>query len=222
MGLYFSSVHDEAIRRYNVEQDIAAKSRIFSVEIRPAFEKLIESLMLTYRFSYLDDVETLKADCLTALYEALPRFDGTRGTKAFSYFNVIAKNWFIFKYREFVKRGRTEGEFRPDIDYETEAPHESLIEEKERWEELYLAMEGWREDVEKKADLQVLEAVIFLMRNSGLVPIYNRKAVFLYLREMTGLNTKQVVGGLKRVTALYHDWKEGFETDGGLFLSDDV
>jgi hypothetical protein len=94
------------------------------------------------------------------------------------------------------------------------SPFEALIEDKERWIEYYKAMESWRDRLKKKNERQVLEAIIFIMKNSEMVTIYNKKAVYLYLRELTGLTTKQIVVNLKKIKALYGEWHNGYYTTG--------
>ena len=54
------------------------------------FEKLVENLILIYRFARGGETfHVLKNDCVTFLYETLYKFDNSKGTKAFSYFSVI-------------------------------------------------------------------------------------------------------------------------------------
>ena len=198
------------------------KHEVFEKEIRPAFEKLIENLIYVYGFFNIDDVETLQRDCLANLYEMIPKFDPNKGTKGFSYFNVVAKNWFIQKTRDRKKRNKLESELYLDLDHEVArkdpnlsiSHHEEFLEYKERWMKFYEAMDGWRSNLTKKTEKQVLEAVIFLMKNPELVSIYNKKAVYLYLRELTNLNTKQVVINLKKIKMLYNEWSEKYEATG--------
>ena len=40
---------------------------------------------------------------MTFLYETLHKFDASRGTKAFSYFNVCAKNFLIIQQKKKIK-----------------------------------------------------------------------------------------------------------------------
>lgn len=198
------------------------KHKFFEDEIRPAFEKLIENLIYVYGFFNLDDVDTLQRECLSNLYEMIPKFDPNKGTKGFSYFNVIAKNWFIQKTRERKKKNKLESELYLDLDHEVArkdpnlsiSHHEEFLEDKERWMKFYEAMENWRGKLLKKTEKQVLEAVIFLMKNPDLVSIYNKKAVYLYLRELTNLNNKQVVINLKKVKSLYDEWSDKYEETG--------
>ena len=222
MAAYFTKETDEYIKKF-LKAEGDEKHRLFNEGIRPAFQKLIESLIYVYKFyTTLDDVETLKKDCLANLYEMLPKYDPNKGTKGFSYFNVVAKNWFIQKTREQAKKNRIEKEFHVDIDREiirnnpnlTVPNHEDAVIEKEFWQSLFTELEEWRTQLVKKNELKILEAIIFLMNNSHLFPIYNKKAVYMYLREMTGFNEKQVAMGLKKMRSMYAGWKDKYLEDG--------
>lgn len=229
MAQYFTKDTDRAIERFLSTKEPKERHEIFQNEIKPAFEKLIENLIFVYGFYNLDDVETLKRECLSNLYEMIPKFDPTKGTKGFSYFNVVAKNWFIQKTREKNKKNKLESELHVDLDHESVSsdpnfvvqPYEEQVEERERWIMFYEAMDTWRDRLTKKAEKQVLEAVIFIMRNPDLVPIYNKKAVYLYLRELTSLNTKQVVVNLKKIKALYNEWQEEYNASGDIIRGSD-
>jgi len=222
MANYFTKDTDKALEAFLESDDTAEKHEIFDKKIRPAFEKLVENLIFVYGFYNIDDIDTLKREGLSNLYEMIPKFDPTKGSKGFSYFNVVAKNWFVMKTRERNKKNRIESELHTDLDNENAqsdpnfrvSPHEDLLEEKEQWIKFYEAMDSWRDELTKKTEKQVLEAVIFLMRNPDLVTIYNKKAVYLYLRELTNLNTKQVVINLKKIKSLYNDWQDRYYMTG--------
>ena len=65
----------------------------------------------------------------------------------------------------------------------------------------------------KPNEKRVYEAVKILLENPDDIEIFNKKAIYLYLREITGLNTKQVVNNLNKLRAKYkvyrNDWNEG-------------
>ena len=86
--------------------------------------------------------------------------------------------------------------------------------EREFWKSFFKELDFWRAKLVKKNEKRVLEAVIFLMNNSELVSIYNKKAVYLYLREMTGLNEKQVAIILKKMREMYCKWKMSYYNEG--------
>lgn len=229
MAAYFTRDTDRAIERFQSAETDAEKHSIFDKEIRPAFEKLIENLIYVYGFYTLGDPPTLQRECLTDLYNTLPKFDASKSSNpnkatsaSFSYFNMVAKNWFIARARENTKKNKNESDLFYDLDHEhvrndpsfIVSPFETEVEDKERWQEFYHAMDTWRDRLKKKNERQVLEAIIFIMKNSEMVTIYNKKAVYLYLRELTGLNTKQIVVNLKKIKALYQEWHEKYHSTG--------
>ena len=229
MANYFTKDTDLAIERFNAATVDEEKHEIFDLEIRPAFQKLIENLLYVYGYYKLGDPETMKRECLTDLYSTLPKFDrsksanpGKATSASFSYFNMVAKNWFIARARDNLKKNKNESELFYDLDHEAAkndpnfmvSPYEAMVEDKERWLEFYKAMESWRDKLKKKNELQVLEAIIFIMKNAEMITIYNKKAVYLYLRELTGLNTKQIVVNLKKIKALYSEWYQTYHSTG--------
>jgi len=215
MADYFTSETDEYIKKFIEATSDEEKHELFNEGIRPAFEKLIENLIYVYKFFTLDNVDTLKQDCLANLYEMLPKFKPERGTKGFSYFNVVGRNWFIQKTRERAKKNKQEKDIHVQIDKDiirnnpamSCSSHESDIIEREFWVSLNNELDFWRTKLTKPSERAVLEAVICIMNNSKSVAIYNKKAVYLYLREMTGLNEKQVAMSLKKMRDMYAKWK---------------
>lgn len=218
MPLYFGPDVDIKICEYINETDITKKNEIFEQGIKPALVKLIDSQMYLYGFYKIDDPDLLRNEALSNLYEILPKFDSTKGKKAFSYFNVVTKNWFIWKIREKNRRLKQQTENFYGIDHEIVknnpsmilASHEDQIVEKEFWLSLFRNMDKWRPLLKKKQEIQVLDAIVFLLQNPTLVSIYNKKAVFLYIREMTGLTMKQVNHNMNRLKELYVTFRERF------------
>jgi hypothetical protein len=223
---YFTLDTDASIEKFKDAETDEERHHVFDKEIRPAFEKLIENLIFVNRFYTIGDVETMKRECLTDLYRTIEKYDALKSndpnkktSKAFSYFNMVAKNWFIAKSRD-NRRHKNESDLLVDLDHEAIKhdpnfivhPHEEFLEDKEKWLEFYKAMDGWRGEMKKDNEKKVLEAIIFLMKNHELVPIYSKKAVYLYLRELTGLNSKQIVINLKKIKALYEEWSESYHS----------
>ena len=80
------------------------KNRLYIAHIQPAFVELIDKIVYTYKFHHLTNVDTLKEDCFIYLISVLAKFDPNKGSKAFSYFTVISKNWFSYKAKVESKR----------------------------------------------------------------------------------------------------------------------
>lgn len=218
--MYFGPEVDIKISEYVAATDPAVKNKIFEDGIRPALVKLIDSQMYLYGFYRIDDPDTLRNEALSNLYEVLPKFDPKKGKKAFSYFNVVTRNWFIWKIRERSRRLKQQSENFYGIDHDlvksnpsmVSSSHEDDIIESEFWVELFRDMDRWRPLLKKKQEVQVLDAIVFLLQNTGLVSIYNKKAVFLYIREMTGLTMKQVNHNMNRLKEHYLSFRERFHS----------
>ena len=77
------------------------RKEIYIEKIYPAFSKLVENLIYIHGFcSDTLPYEILKNDCVNFLFESILKFDHNKGSKAFSYFNVVAKNWLIINSKK--------------------------------------------------------------------------------------------------------------------------
>ena len=91
---YFTADTQAAIVELQTEQDQIKRRELYNVRIQPAFTTLVDNLIRIHKFEGLfKNKDELKHDCVTFLYETLGKFDNKRGSAAFSYFNVVAKNW---------------------------------------------------------------------------------------------------------------------------------
>ena len=63
----------------------------------------------------------------------------------------------------------------------------------------------------KDNDLKVYQAIIILFESKEDIEIFNKKAIYLYLREITGLNTKQIVNSLKKFRKKYYSFRDEWD-----------
>lgn len=213
---YFTKVHEEAIVKYALSTSREEKSKLYIALIQPAFEEMVNKIIFTYKFNTLPNIESLSDDCKIWLTTILDKYDPHKGSKAFSYFSVVTKNWFIHKVKTNSKN------LKRNVSYETivsSGGQDSLgaasdIEEyidkriqQEFWRDLLQQIESWNSVNLKPNEKLVLEAVKVLMHNIEDIEIFNKKAIYLYLRELTGLNTKQVVNNLNKIREKYRMFK---------------
>jgi hypothetical protein len=64
----------------------------------------------------------------------------------------------------------------------------------------------------KVNERRVVEAIKILMQEPDHIEIFNKKAIYLYIREITGLNTKQIVNNLTKVRNRYKDFKNDWDS----------
>lgn len=215
---YFDQDTEDAIVRFQRETDLVARNKIFVEEIKPAFDKLAENIINVYHFHAIGDVEMMKVDCVSMLFENLYKFNAEKGHKAFSYFNVIAKNWFIQKGKVFKKRNRADVYINKDLMGILERTHDTLMVpcreseamEYEFFELLKEDMRGWESKFPKSQERTVLGAIRLLLENPDLPTIYNKKGIYLYMREITNLNTKQIVINLAKFRRRYAAFKKRY------------
>tara|TARA_R110000744_G_scaffold312554_1_gene419920 strand:- start:206 stop:754 length:549 start_codon:yes stop_codon:yes gene_type:complete len=174
---------------------------------------MVDKIVFTYKFTTLPNIDSLRDECKIWLVTILDKYDQSKGSKAFSYFSVICKNWFIHKVKRKSKQNRQEMDIL-ELPKELELRHISTINpyyqdraSKEFWTFLEQEVSSWEHDKMKDNEKKVLEAVKILMESCDDIEIFNKKAIYLYLREITGLNTKQVVNNLNKMRVRYRTFR---------------
>tara|TARA_R100001510_G_C7599410_1_gene166489 strand:- start:92 stop:652 length:561 start_codon:yes stop_codon:yes gene_type:complete len=177
------------------------------------FDEMVDKIVFTYKFTTLPNIDSLRDECKIWLVTILDKYDASKGSKAFSYFSVITKNWFIHKVKKKAKQNRLEmdiTELPKDLELKhisTTNPYFKERTKKEFWMFLEQEINSWEHDKMKENERKVLEAVKILMESCDDIEIFNKKAIYLYLREITGLNTKQVVNNLNKMRVKYRTFR---------------
>ena len=216
---YFTKVHENAIVEYARTDDNKIKTKLYIELIEPAFNEMVDKIVYTYKFTNLPNVDFLKEECKSWLTTILDKFDPEKKSKAFSYFSVITKNWFIHKVKKNSKARRREVHLddlvrsssngnKINAHLTVEKSYESDRENAEFWYFLWKEMRSWEKLKLKDNEKKVLQAVKILFDSAEDIEIFNKKAIYLYIREITGLNTKQVVNNLNKMRERYRDWKK--------------
>ncbi len=210
---YFTQEHEHAIVQYALTSDRKKKEGLYIEFIGPVFNEMVDKIVYTYKFTTLPNVDVLKDECKIWLTTILDKYDPSKGSKAFSYFSVITKNWFIHKVKKHSTQIRREVRF-DDVAKELEERYASSDnayakqrEEMEFWQHLWTEIEVWEGELLKPNEKKVLYAVKHLLSHSDEIEIFNKKAIYLYLRELTDLNTKQVVNNLNKLRLRYRGFK---------------
>ena len=217
---YFTKVHEEAIVQYAISTCRKEKSKLYISLIQPAFDEMVNKIIFTYKFNNLPNIDPLRDDCKVWLTTILDKYDPNKGSKAFSYFSVVTKNWFIHKVKNNSKRLKRETSFEQLVESggsdslgtsSGAADYFDRREEMEFWNCLLTQVDAWDTGNLKANEKSVLEAVKVLLHNIEDIEIFNKKAVYLYLRELTGLNTKQVVNNLNKLREKYRIFKNKWD-----------
>ncbi len=220
---YFTKVHEQAIVDYCASSCIKERTVLYVSLIKPAFEEMVNKIIFTYKFNNLPNIDSLREDCKIWLTTILDKYDPNKGSKAFSYFSVVTKNWFIHKVKVNSKKIKREVSYEnlvenggSDILGTSDTEGSSFLEQRveaEFWNCLLTQVDKWDTGNLKQNEKAVLEAVKVLLNNIEDIEIFNKKAVYLYLRELTGLNTKQVVNNLNKLREKYRLFKTKWDRE---------
>ena len=195
--MYFGTPAQEAIIEYNKEKDPAKRDEIYRTRIKYPFEKLAENVLNTFKFTYFDvPKKDIQMEVVSTMVEKMHMFKEGKG-KAFSYFTIIAKNHLILKNNGNYKRWKQNSllsEMPPTWNPENDFYHEQENNEMKQFKNLML--EYWDKNLTvvftKKRDIQIADAVLELFRRSEHIENFNKKHLYLLIREMTDVKTHYI------------------------------
>jgi len=217
MKLYFHAGTHDAIVRFQGEKDDMVRETIYVHEILPAFDKLVENLIFIQGFNISHgNFDDLKSDCVTFLFETLKKFDASRGTKAFSYFNVVAKNWLIVKNRQRAKSAKrmcsiddkdaiNEIELLDLENYSVDQNQDANLIKEGTSMSIFMLLEDIRCDMICENEIKCIEAIKKIFNEIEDVEILNKRAIFVYVRDITGLSPKQLSIAMSSIRKKYKD-----------------
>ena len=195
--IYFTQDTENAIIEYNKCEDPIKRNQIYKDEIQYPFEKLAENILNTFKFSYFDVPKMdVQMEVVSTLIEKIHMFKEGKG-KAFSYFSIVAKNHLILKnngnYKRFKKTAllsEMPETWNPENDFNQEQTTDEYNEFKE------LMLEYWDLNLTKvftkKRDIQIADAILELFRRSQYIENFNKKHLYLLIREMTDCKTHYI------------------------------
>jgi hypothetical protein len=138
----------------------------------------------------------------------LGKYDGDSGFKAFSYFSIVAKNYLIAEnnknYYLYKKRHAIES-----IDSERNIVNEQIrsefVDEQKDFIDIFVdIMEHFLPLIfTKNRDLQVADSVLYLFKTRENIENYNKKALYILIRERTGIKTQYITNVITRFKFIY-------------------
>ena len=213
---YWGEDQESAVVEFNTNADIDEKHKVFVDVIEPAFRKLVENIYYTYNFNkILWDREQIEHEVMTHLYEKLSKFDVTKNKKSFSYFGTITKNWMIQRCNA-DKNKRFIDDDNQDIIVQNISIHAYEEDEVGRHNEEFINeiigdFDDWdAKDNYTRDDFAVLEIVNDILKNYERFNIYNKKQLYVYIREATDLPSRKITKSLKKIKLDYFIVKEDF------------
>tara|TARA_Y100001963_G_C6705336_1_gene411625 strand:- start:425 stop:1168 length:744 start_codon:yes stop_codon:yes gene_type:complete len=200
--LYFGMEVQDAIIRYNgldPKKDQVKRNKIYQEEIHKAFDKLCENIINTFKFEYFDDVYVdVKHETLAFLVMNMHKYDGSKGSKAFSYFSVVAKNYLILHNNANYKKYKSHYDISALSNMATKADTNTFLDDF-----LKDMISYFEQNIsvifKNKTDVNVAYAIIELFKNRDGIENFNKKSLYILIREMTDVNTSQIT----RVTNVF-------------------
>ncbi len=220
--MYFTSETEDAIIEYNTSDDQSQRDEIYNTKIKYAFEKLVENVFNTFKFCYFETSPLeVQKETVAHLVANIHKFESGKG-KAFSYFSIIAKNYLIFQNNSNYKRFNQHVEIGDDNGENTyKLQHEDChYREEENREFLQLMVNYWEKNVgkifTKQRDINIANAVIELFRNSDRIDAFNKKALYLYIREISSCKTQQITKVINRMKNYQNNITKSYVNNGNL------
>ena len=211
---YFTQDTENAIVAYNRSKSFGEKEKIYHERIHYPFFKLTENIIHTFKFYYteVDDIEHLQHEVICFLLSKIHLFDPTKGAKAYSYFGTIAKRYLILQnQKNYKKRIDT----APAEILEEDETHSYSIEETSPQEKLSSYIDEFvaystvnlYKIFPKQHDAQVADAILELFRKREDIDIFNKKALYIYIREQIDVKTPKIT---KIANQLYDIFKDNY------------
>ena len=217
---YFTPDTDLAIKEYLASTNQDERDKIFSRRIHYPFYKLAENLIHTFKFYYteVDDLEDLKHEVICFLLEKLDYFKPEKGTKAFSYFSIVGKNYLIlYNNNNYQKK-------KQKVDPSAADDDDGVLHQlgrDERKQDIKDFIDYLTEYIDKHMftmfkkdkDRKVCDAINTLFKRRENLEIFNKKALYIYIREMTQVDTPVITKVTKKLKLLYKSlYSEYIET----------
>jgi hypothetical protein len=208
-SVYFTQETEDAIIEFLNTTDQAKRNKIYNEKIRYAFYKLSENIIHTFKFYYTDinTIEELKHEVVTFLLEKLHLYAQGKG-KAYSYFGTIAKRYLIIYNNNNYKKLQKHAEM-DEIEEDKSFLDRTLKEAEEdigltSFIDLYVKYvdKHLYKLFPKTQDAKTADAIMELFRKRESLEIFNKKALYIYIREITEASTPQITKVTKKLDAL--------------------
>ena len=219
--MYFGTPVQNAIIRYNETSNPVIKNRIYGEHIHAAFEKMAENLIHTFKFYYFDyPFEDVKAEVVSFMVMQIPKYQPDKG-RAFSYFSIVGKNYLILNNNNNYKKMKSQDKIDV-LDFKRDISSESTANEKNEFDREFVdkMLDYWDNNItnifRRQKDILVADSVLELFRKRQNIENFNKKALYIMIREMTGSNTQHITRVINQMKKYYFNMIKEFSADGSI------
>jgi len=222
---YFTKETENAILLYNSLDDVYERNRLYDAEIKYPFDKLVENIIHTFKFYHFDvPYEDVKHETVAFLNEKIHKYVDPNKGKAFSYFSIIAKNYLIIhnnsNYNKFKNTEPTEAidDARNIIN---EVLREEEVAEKKEFMDLFTEYIDANLTVlfKKQSDICVADSILELFRNRVNIENFNKKALYILIRDRTGVKTQYITRVVNTMKNAYGEMYYNYKHTGNAILN---
>jgi len=227
--MYFTDDTEKAIIEYNSTDNQELKNTIYINQIHKPFSKLVENIFNTFKFSYFETSPLdVQKECLSHLVANIYKFDPTRKSKvnplkkakAFAYFSIVAKHFLILlnnnnykKFNQNVEIGEDHEEHTVQLQQVDKHHLQSEVNDF-----MHLMVKYFEKNIDKifpkQKDTVIANAVIELLRNSDKIDIFNKKTLYLYIREISNCKTQSITKILTKMKSHYRNISNDYKNHG--------
>tara|TARA_B100000282_G_scaffold61661_1_gene41322 strand:- start:1096 stop:1815 length:720 start_codon:yes stop_codon:yes gene_type:complete len=215
---YFTQETEDYIVVYNgldPNKDEKKRSEIYAEHIHYPFFKLTQNIIHTFKFYHteVENLEHLQHEIITFLLSKIHLFDPSRGAKAYSYFGTIVKRWLILyntkNYKKKINKVDVGELLKESSTYTYNIGDGAVKSDLDKYVDLYVdyVTENIYELFPKKNDAQIADAILELFRKREDLEVFNKKALYIYIREMVEVKTPKIT---KIADKLHHIFKSSY------------
>lgn len=219
--IYFTEETQKAILEYRTETSQVKRNKIFNEKIYYAFYKLAENIIHTFKFYYteVDNIDELKHEVIAFLLEKLHLYDESKG-KAYSYFGTIAKRYLIVYNNNNYKKLKSRAEVA-EVDEDKTITNKLILSQNgevdyESFMDIYVEYidRNLLTIFPKKQEARVGDAILELFKRRENLEIFNKKALFIYIKEITDAPTPVITKVNKTLKSIYKDMLNDYLENG--------
>ena len=222
--MYFGQPVQDAIIRYNETSNPAIKNRIYREDIHAACVKMAENLIHTFKFYYFDvPLEQVKHEVVSFMVIQIPKYNAEKG-RAFSYFSIVGKNYLILNNNNNYKKMKIHDDVSR-LDYKRNVFGETEQAEVNDFNVDFVQqmLDYWENNItnifRRQKDILVADAVLELFRRRKNIENFNKKALYIMIREMTSSNTQHITRVINQMKKYYFSMLEEFTKTGDIDTS---
>ena len=218
--VYFGQEVQDAVVDYNSSSNNEERNKIYQTRIHAAFDKLAENIINTFKFTYFDyGFEDIKHEVVAFMVMNMHKYDHTKGSKAFSYFSVVAKNYLILHNNNNYKKLKSHDNMDAlDRQHKSSGFNESdyitLTDEMVEYFDANL-----NNIFKKERDLKIGYAIIDLIKQREDIENFNKKAIYILIREMTDVETTHITSVVNVLKKHYKKLLNKYYSNGSILFN---